>query len=559
MYPNTIPRYFLGLKPVFNKVWPGRIVASLVFFVVSIGILGIYTLQISPALVFDSKFLSSGSEYKIQTIEDLTLDTPFFRDLPEFFSPAGEADWWKMHERVYGLLETKGKVEVALSRDGEDSLKSQAQVGFIPFFVILKKTWLIYLVAAIYLITAISVYRRHETTPGLILTIFFLACSAYFASSAPVVSRVVTLHPTSFKFLTKALHLSAGGLITLVHFAFVFPEPKPILKKYPWLPYFLYGYFFLAAFLYFSGITAFGTTFPFFCVWVLVIVGAFLHSLIQERDPFFKKQISLSLTAPILASLFFVIFFLLPGVLGLPPIQFTYFALLSLVIPSTLPSAMDNLQLYRAGLEKERLAQEDKERLRQDLHDLILNNLAIIILASEAALTQFDKDPALAGTKLRLIHNLAADSSRQLREFLQVIDESDNSWETFCGNLRKFAHDLVEARCVAFEINTANPPTGLPPPSLQLRVCLYHVYREALLNAIRHSGATAVKGVLFFEADHVICRIEDNGRGFDPGRETPGHYGIKNMKRRVQALGGVLNIESSIGEGTVITFRLPSR
>lgn len=93
MYPNTFPRYFLGLKPVFNKVWPGRIVASLVFFVASIGILGIYTLQTSPTLVLDSKYLSSGAESKIQRIEELTLDALFFRDLPEFFSPTGEAGW----------------------------------------------------------------------------------------------------------------------------------------------------------------------------------------------------------------------------------------------------------------------------------------------------------------------------------------------------------------------------------------------------------------------------------------------------------------------------------
>lgn len=542
-----------------GRPWQERIFIFLVFVCASLMILGIYTLHISPALSFDKGLPYNSSEPNIQKIEETTLTAAFHKILPEFITSKEEGNWWQMHESVYSLLEGRSEVEVELSRKGEDSAKGQAQVGFPALFEIVKRTWLIYLVALIYLISAVSVYQRHFTTPGLLLTVFFLACSAYFACSAPLVSRSITLHPAYFKFLIKALHISAGGLITLVHFALVFPEPKGIVNRYPWLLYLLYGYFILSTLLYFFGITAFGTTFPFFCLWVLVIVGAFLHSLIQERDPFLKKQISLSLTAPVLASLFFVIFYLLPGVLGMPPVQFTSFALLSLIIPSTLPSAMDNLHLYQTGLEKERVAQEDKERMREDLHDMILNNLATICLASKAALNSLDKDNACVKTRLQSIESLGTDSSRQLREFLQVIDEIHNTWEDLCGYLRRCGDELMEDRNIAFELDISHDSISLSPPPLRLRVCLYLVYRETLLNIIKHSGANKVKGSLLFRGDSVNCRIEDNGTGFDPGCEKEGHYGLKNMKKRVGALGGGLAIETGPGEGTRITFQFPLR
>jgi len=159
-------------------------------------------------------------------------------------------------------------------------------------------------------------------SPGY-LTFFFLACPLYFVRSVPVVSRSLTLHPVAFNIMIAVLHAAAGGLMTLAHFALIFPAPKRVLTRYPrllWLPY---AYFALAMILYRAGITACGTTCPLFCVWIVVIIGAFLHSPITQGDPFLKKQISLSLTAPIFASLC-AVFDVLPGVLGLPPIPLTY-------------------------------------------------------------------------------------------------------------------------------------------------------------------------------------------------------------------------------------------
>jgi signal transduction histidine kinase len=54
----------------------------------------------------------------------------------------------------------------------------------------------------------------------------------------------------------------------------------------------------------------------------------------------------------------------------------------------------------------------------------------------------------------------------------------------------------------------------------------------------------------------VICEIKDDGIGFVAEGEVDGHYGLRNMRQRVEELGGNFTIDSKVGEGTSITFQL---
>lgn len=193
--------------------------------------------------------------------------------LPEFFTRAAETAWWQHHARLYALLMSHRTVLVT-GRGPQGVLTTeQAIVGPMPWADVLHRTWLIYLVALLYLLSALSVFQRHHSTPGTLLAFFFVACAFYFISAAPIVSRSVTLQPGYFQFLTVCLYAAAGGLITLVHFAFVFPAPKAVLRIWPWLPGIGHGYFGSTVILYVTGIIAFGATFPFFCLGATFATG----------------------------------------------------------------------------------------------------------------------------------------------------------------------------------------------------------------------------------------------------------------------------------------------
>jgi signal transduction histidine kinase len=55
----------------------------------------------------------------------------------------------------------------------------------------------------------------------------------------------------------------------------------------------------------------------------------------------------------------------------------------------------------------------------------------------------------------------------------------------------------------------------------------------------------------------VLLEIADDGRGFDPGSTTSGHYGLASMRSRAEEIGASLSISSAVGRGTVVRVEVP--
>jgi signal transduction histidine kinase len=92
---------------------------------------------------------------------------------------------------------------------------------------------------------------------------------------------------------------------------------------------------------------------------------------------------------------------------------------------------------------------------------------------------------------------------------------------------------------------------------LAAKEALYRIAQEALQNAAKHTRAGSVELALEQNGAEVVLRIEDDGRGFNPKRSFPGHLGLESMRERMAAVGGALDIHSSLGRGTSICARLP--
>jgi len=98
--------------------------------------------------------------------------------------------------------------------------------------------------------------------------------------------------------------------------------------------------------------------------------------------------------------------------------------------------------------------------------------------------------------------------------------------------------------------------------SPDVKVTLYRIAQEALNNVAKHAGARQaavslrclsrpdqVRGPV----DCVELRVSDDGRGFDPGRVSPEHFGLGIMRERAEAIGATLTIDSGAGRGTQVT------
>lgn len=106
-------------------------------------------------------------------------------------------------------------------------------------------------------------------------------------------------------------------------------------------------------------------------------------------------------------------------------------------------------------------------------------------------------------------------------------------------------------------MNLSETLINLRPPPLPVRVCLYRIFREAMTNVIRHARADAVRALLSYREGMIILEIADNGAGFEREKVEEGHYGLKNMEKRVDELGGALAIETEPSQGTRIKVELP--
>jgi len=90
---------------------------------------------------------------------------------------------------------------------------------------------------------------------------------------------------------------------------------------------------------------------------------------------------------------------------------------------------------------------------------------------------------------------------------------------------------------------------------------VYLVMREAVRNAVRHSGCERIGIRLRVEQDEVVGVVEDDGGGFDPeavGKVSPSFgVGLRSMRERAEMLGGDLRVSSKPGAGTSVEVRAP--
>jgi signal transduction histidine kinase len=95
-----------------------------------------------------------------------------------------------------------------------------------------------------------------------------------------------------------------------------------------------------------------------------------------------------------------------------------------------------------------------------------------------------------------------------------------------------------------------------PALPIKTKEALYRITMEAIQNTIRHAGAGKLTLSMTCGEDLTLT-IEDDGCGFDPNGEYPGHLGLQTMRERAHALGGKVDINSRLGHGTLVKIVVP--
>jgi signal transduction histidine kinase len=214
--------------------------------------------------------------------------------------------------------------------------------------------------------------------------------------------------------------------------------------------------------------------------------------------------------------------------------------------------ALTNARLYERGRELSVL--EERARLARDLHDAVSQKLFSIRAKARAAEVLVHRDPERAAAEIQSVAALSGQAHAELRAVIDGLAPPDLAAGGLAGSLRSYA--VLAGRTYGVEVRF-HAPGQLPSLGAQRETAIYRVAQEALHNALRHSGASAVCVSLSATRRRVILEVTDHGRGF--AAEGPsGGLGLASMRERAAAAGGTLTVRSGPGEGTLVRLALPA-
>lgn len=199
---------------------------------------------------------------------------------------------------------------------------------------------------------------------------------------------------------------------------------------------------------------------------------------------------------------------------------------------------------------------QERQRIAQDLHDQLGAELTQIVLASANARRQI---PHPDGTTLKLeqIQATAGRLVENLAEIVWLTKPSNDSLIELAGYLGDLVSRTLENAGIRCRLDIPVDLQGRPIP-FDLRHDVMLAVKEAVHNAIKHSGATLVSLSIRESDGELVIVVGDDGRGFQPTTEGRSGNGIRNMSERLQRHGGSFEIRSGTdGVGTRLTFSVP--
>jgi len=198
-------------------------------------------------------------------------------------------------------------------------------------------------------------------------------------------------------------------------------------------------------------------------------------------------------------------------------------------------------------------ALEERQKLARELHDSVSQAIFSISLQARTAQTLLQRDPTRVEEPLRHITSLSQAAMAEMRALIFELRPESLESEGLITALNKQASALSARHSIQVEAQLCDEP----PISLEQKQAVYRIAQEALHNTIKHARASQVNINLQCDEQSLTLEVADNGSGFDPSGNFPGHLGLKSMRERAARLGGTLQIESSRGQGTSLRLAMP--
>jgi two-component system NarL family sensor kinase len=193
--------------------------------------------------------------------------------------------------------------------------------------------------------------------------------------------------------------------------------------------------------------------------------------------------------------------------------------------------------------------EEERRRIRNDLHDGLAPSLSSFQLQLSAIRTFMQQNPPEAE---KMIAELAEDMRQATAEIRRLVYDLRPPMLDDLGLVAAIKHIKLPGSSLRLEVTAPEP---MPPLPAAAEVAVYRIAGEAIHNVVKHAQATCCTVAIDVEAKTLVLRVSDDGRSF--AANHTGGIGLQSMQERAAELGGTFSIHAEENGGTRVEVRLP--
>jgi len=198
-----------------------------------------------------------------------------------------------------------------------------------------------------------------------------------------------------------------------------------------------------------------------------------------------------------------------------------------------------------------------RQSLVRRMHDGPASSLSNFILQAEICQRFFDVNPDRARAELNALKSVAASTFNDVKDFIFDLRPMMLDDLGVVPTLRRYVESFQEKNGISVPITVTGVERRVES---HIEVTIFRGVQELLTNALLHAQATQIQVTLDLAQEQVQATVEDNGSGFnvdDALNGEKGTIGLSSLRERIEMLGGELNIQSRMGQGTRIQFTIP--
>ena len=230
--------------------------------------------------------------------------------------------------------------------------------------------------------------------------------------------------------------------------------------------------------------------------------------------------------------------------------------MLSLVVFISVITVRRKMKREIEELEREKMIlmerNKTRDRIARDLHDDLASTVSGAGLYMQSATSVLGEDEEAAMTMIKKSASLLQEAEQAMRDIVWSVSPEYDSIENLVLRIRLLTRELCDAAGISFEFSK-NGEFSLMLRD-EIRRNLYLSTKEAVMNAVKHSGGNKIVVTIDSSSDAISIMVRDNGTGFrmETKAEKLGGNGLKNIRKRCDEIGAKAEITSTEGTGTTV-------